>query len=235
MRPLVALSTDWVPTPSEGVTSRGPWRFDLNSSYPSMIVQAGAVPLALVPSSIGALSSLIESIDLLVLTGGGDLIPPFGPDTNDSGDSAFPETRASWEMALYRAAAGMGVPVLGICLGFQIIAVSEGVELLGDIASELPGALDHHGTPEKPLRHPVESDPSTLIGDWAAKRDGVGSYHHQGILSVPEGFALAARTSDGVIEGFEDTGRNLFAVQWHPEREPGGASLVRAVLERRKR
>ena len=43
------------------------------------------------------------------------------------------------------------------------------------------------------------------------------SYHHQAVKDIAPGFAVCARTGDGIIEGIESEDGSILAVQWHPE------------------
>ncbi|MBN1434256.1 gamma-glutamyl-gamma-aminobutyrate hydrolase family protein [Candidatus Fermentibacterales bacterium] len=230
--PILAFTTDWIPAPEPEAACRGRWRFTLNSSYMSLASGAGCLPLSLLPCRPSDLRRFLESVDLVVLTGGGDLDPPFSwRDAGHRPDSMDYETRAHWEASVYRTARDAGVPVLGICLGFQVIAILEGARLIPDIPSEVEGCLDHHGQPGSPRHHPLSVDGSTFLGGLLPDGAVVCSYHHQGISRAPDGFITCAVTSDGVVEAFESPDMKVFAVQWHPEREPGGAALVRAILD----
>ena len=67
----------------------------------------------------------------------------------------------------------------------------------------------------------------------------VESEHHQAIRRLGRGLTATATSPDGMIESIERTDRRFaLGLQWHPERDPGGAgdniaqALVAAALER---
>ena len=67
----------------------------------------------------------------------------------------------------------------------------------------------------------------------------VNSYHHQAVRTPAPGFTVTATAADGVVEGVEAPGRNLYAVQWHPEdlveRHPRFRPLFRHLVEQAER
>lgn len=118
-------------------------------------------------------------------------------------------------------------PVLAICRGFQMLNVAFGRELIVDIPSQLPGALNHARTDKagEELTHEVPLTEGSLLSRITGRRTlGVNSSHHQGVLEPAEPFAAVARTEDGIVEAMElradraDGSPFFLAVQFHPER-----------------
>lgn len=229
-RAVVGLTLDWSSTLPQEHQVYGRWRFSLNQTYALLMDRPDVVPLALVPGS-GDVGGLCALLDLLVLTGGGDPDPELYGQRIAGAHSIIRE-RPIWEMECYRTARRTGVPVLGICLGEQLIAVSEGTALIQDIPSQVPGALDHAGTPVSPKVHPVALERGTFLEGVLGTDAVVSSFHHQAAASVPDGFRLAASSSDGVIEAIESLDGGVVAVQWHPERDYTGSLLLDALLGR---
>ncbi|GAB3915011.1 GMP synthase [glutamine-hydrolyzing] [Microlunatus endophyticus] len=97
-----------------------------------------------------------------------------------------------------------GVPVFGICYGFQAMAKALGGEVARTGGSEF-GRTD--------LR----------VGDHGRLLAGlpdqlrVWMSHGDSVVSAPQGFAALAGTDGAPIAAFEDLGRGLAGVQWHPE------------------
>ncbi|HEX4470754.1 MAG TPA: glutamine-hydrolyzing GMP synthase, partial [Nocardioides sp.] len=97
-----------------------------------------------------------------------------------------------------------GVPVFGMCYGFQLMA--EG----------LGGAVSPTGAREFG-RTPVLVDrPGTLLADIPAEHS-VWMSHGDSVVAAPPGFDVLASTRVTPVAAFEDTGRRLAGVQWHPE------------------
>ncbi|WP_026455248.1 glutamine-hydrolyzing GMP synthase [Saccharomonospora iraqiensis] len=111
-----------------------------------------------------------------------------------------------------------GVPVLGICYGFQAMARALG------------GTVEHTGTREYG-RTEVGVTGGALHEALPAKHP-VWMSHGDCVTGAPEGFEVTA-TSDGApVAGFEDTGRGLAGVQYHPEvaHSPHGQEVLRRFL-----
>jgi putative glutamine amidotransferase len=122
-------------------------------------------------------------------------------------------------------AVAAGVPVLGICRGFQEMNVAFGGTLWQHV-HEVPGQAVHHEDLDAPLdvqygdAHPVTLAAGGVLAAIAGTdRIVVNSLHHQGVQNLAPGLIEEARADDGLIEAFRvrDTRRFALAVQWHPE------------------
>jgi GMP synthase (glutamine-hydrolysing) len=102
---------------------------------------------------------------------------------------------------LFRA----GVPVLGICYGFQAMARALG----GEVART--GLREYGGTAAQ-----TKPDTSTLLGGQPAEQS-VWMSHGDSVTAAPPGFAVTAATPGTPVAAFEDDARRLYGVQWHPE------------------
>jgi GMP synthase (glutamine-hydrolysing) len=99
----------------------------------------------------------------------------------------------------------MDVPVLGICLGMQIMAV------------ELDGAVDagdYGGYADVTVRIVDDDDP--VVGSLAPETR-VWASHADEVTELPTGFTRTATSDVCDIEAMSDTARDLYGVQWHPE------------------
>jgi len=97
------------------------------------------------------------------------------------------------------------VPVLGICLGMQLIAE----ELGGTV-----GSGDYGGYADVTVEILDDEDP--LIGSLAPETR-VWASHADEVKTVPEGFAHTGTSDVCGVEAMSDTARDLYGVQWHPE------------------
>ncbi len=182
---------------------------------------------------------LLEGVDALVLSGGGDVDPRlYGGDPTDS--QAVQPERDRFELALFRLARSRGLPILGICRGAQLVNVAAG-GTLRTIRKE-PALRRVHG---RFRGHPVDLTPGSrlarLLGTERIER--VVSYHGQAVERPGEGLAIVGSAADGVAEAIEpvdpDEESWLVGVQWHPELSPRGprhralfSSLVAAAAAR---
>jgi putative glutamine amidotransferase len=225
-RPTAGITPNWIA--NEPPTDRvyGQWMYALNQKYSDLAESTGFVPLLLLPgSSPDAAGQALRSVDLLVLTGGGDPDPVLCSSCVPE-SRCLVETRYGWDISLFREAVSLGIPVLGICLGIQLIAVSEGEELIVDILTEDESRLDHHGSGRNPKEHDVEMVPGTLLHALLGDVRSVSTYHHQAVRGVPAGYAVSARAADGILEGMESADGRILAVQWHPERDGTGPAIM---------
>jgi putative glutamine amidotransferase len=194
--------------------------------YRQAVLHVGGEVQMLEPSM--KVADLIGTIDGLLLTGGGDVAPArYGEEPHPSVVDVDP-ARDEFETALIAEARRRNLPIFAICRGIQVLNVACGGTLVQDIATEVPGALDHSFTvpPHKPydLAHEVWLDKDTLLGRLMRERLSdadscdTNSRHHQAVKQVASNFRVSATAPDGVIEAIEDpTARFCLGVQWHPE------------------
>ncbi len=113
----------------------------------------------------------------------------------------------------------LGVPVLGICYGHQLMARALG----GEVAAT--GQREYGGTTLRVL------EPGTLLADLAAE-ETVWMSHGDAVTVAPQGFRVTARTEVTPIAAMEDPRRGLFGVQFHPEvaHTPKGMAIMKRFL-----
>jgi GMP synthase (glutamine-hydrolysing) len=113
----------------------------------------------------------------------------------------------------------LGVPVLGICYGHQLIA-----QLLeGEVANT--GVAEYGKTPMEVTQS------SLLFRDLPASQE-VWMSHRDTVSRVPEGFAATASTPAAPVAAMEDRQRGVFGVQFHPEvaHTPRGMEILKSFL-----
>jgi gamma-glutamyl-gamma-aminobutyrate hydrolase PuuD len=118
-----------------------------------------------------------------------------------------------------KTAEKLRVPVLGICLGMQVINVAAGGTLIQDIPSQRPNSQAHTG-PGIGCQHEINVVEGTLLAKMAPSPVmSVTSSHHQAVDKLANGYRVSATAPDGVIEAIEAaSGPCIVGVQWHPER-----------------
>ncbi|MDP2772920.1 MAG: gamma-glutamyl-gamma-aminobutyrate hydrolase family protein, partial [Nocardioides sp.] len=120
------------------------------------------------------------------------------------------------ESALLDAAAAVGLPVLGVCRGMQLMAVHAGGEL-DQHTPDLVGHEQHSPGGDEFGTVAVDVDPGSRLAGLVGTTLEVSCHHHQSVRTHP-GFVAVARADDGTLEAMELTGeRFCLAVQWHPE------------------
>ena len=207
-KPLVGITTD-LADHANGV------RVFTYRPYVESIERAGGVPL-LLPPAVDCVAAYADRLDAFVLTGGDDpCTEPFGEPTHARAIRIHPD-RQAFETALLQTLAGAkpDTPVLGVCLGMQLMALLAG------------GRLDQHMPETCPTHamHWEQEHAGERGGEGAcAPRGVVRSKHHQAVAD-PAGMSVVARAPDGIIEAIRDPARRFYlGVQWHPERTPAPA------------
>lgn len=167
-----------------------------------------------------AAAALASTTGLLV-TGGDFDVPPqrYGQRPHPKLGTVLPQ-RTDFEWALFAEAERLGLPVLGICGGLQLVVVSRGGSLQQDLSLR-PGTQRHVQPNDRAQpSHDVDVAPKSLLARaLKTLRCGVNSTHHQVVDQVGRCLHVVATAPDGVVEAVENApGRPfLLAVQWHPE------------------
>jgi len=200
----------------------------VGEKYARAVLEASeAVPL-LIPAMAAEMNmdELIERLDGIVFTGSPSNVEPH----HYQGPPSAPGTlhdpaRDAMTLPLIRKAVAAGVPVMGICRGFQEMNVAFGGTLHQKL-HEVPGHIDHRDDESQPLEvqygpaHEVTLEPGGLLRSLAGTdRLRVNSLHSQGVKRLGAELAVEARAPDGVVEAFRVPSARRFAlaVQWHPE------------------
>jgi putative glutamine amidotransferase len=220
-RPLIGIPAD------RRMVGRHPFHMVGEKYARAVIDAAGAAPL-LIPSLAEELGfeELIERLDGLLFTGSPSNVEPHHYDGPPSAPGTLHDpARDATTLPLIRHAVDSGVPVFGICRGFQEMNVAFGGTLHQKL-HEVPGLLDHRDDETQPLEvqygpaHDITLEPGGLLRSLAdGDRIRVNSLHSQGIERLGPPLAVEARAPDGVIEAFRVRAATTFAlaVQWHPE------------------
>ncbi len=202
-RILIGITTDV----SE---SGGRVKLDVGEAYARCISKAGAVPVLLAPLT-DRIEDYLTLCNGFVFTGGGDpRMEPFGGITHPSATPLHPMRQEFETVLLNRLDSKRSTPVLGVCLGMQMMCLNAG----GTLDQHLPDTLPSHAT-----HWGAEHGIAALAGvSFLSSRGMVASKHRQAMKSCGS-LTPAAISEDGVIEAAWDSARRFYVgVQWHPER-----------------
>jgi putative glutamine amidotransferase len=197
---------------------------------------AGAMPvmLAQLPEAIDA---ALERLDALVLAPGRDLDPARYGQHPDPLLAPTEPRRDEFELALVPAALELGLPLLGVCRGMQVLNVARGGTLVQDVRlaerwrehPSDPGwkawklmersALNGGEIPPHPRHEIAISKPSILASALGTTEATVNSFHHQALERLGERLRATAVAPDGVVEAIELDGRPVLGVQWELQEE----------------
>ena len=163
---------------------------DFGAQYAQLIarrVREASVYSEIVPHTITAAEVAAKNPVAVILSGGPSSVYEPGSPQLDAG--VF----------------DLGIPVLGICYGFQVMATALG----GEVAQT--GLREYGATPME-----VHGDGGTILGGQPASQTTWMS-HGDSVSRAPEGFTVLASTAGTPVAAFGDPHRVLYGVQWHPE------------------
>src|SRR4051812_18607698 len=207
---------------------------------------AGALPLMFAGCpGITDLGDLLDTVDGILLTGGRANVHPTRFSTAaDPAHEPYDEARDATALPLIEACVARGVPLFGICRGFQEMNVAFGGSLHPEIRN-LPGRLNHrmprleNGEIHPDLevvfadRHAVRLTPggafARLLGRETIR---VNSLHGQGILKPGARIVIEGIAEDDTIEAIRihDAPGFALGVQWHPEHDAATNPINRALF-----
>lgn len=221
-RPLIGIPADRRQIGSQ------PYHMVTEKYLAAVLDAAGGLPV--VVPAIGrelALDELLDSLDGLLFMGSPSNVEPHRYRGEPSAEGTLHDPhRDDTTLPLIPKAVAAGVPLLGICRGFQEMNVAFGGTLWQRV-HEQPGMMDHREDATQPLdvqygpSHEVRLEPGGLLQQLAggSERITVNSLHWQGVRALGQGLVVEARAPDGLIEAFRVGAAQGFAVavQWHPE------------------
>jgi putative glutamine amidotransferase len=196
--------------------------------YVNALEAAGCVPLIL--PALGRLADIeavLDACDGVMLTGSpSNVHPSHYAQQLDDARLPLDAARDATTLPLIRAVLARGMPLLGICRGFQEINVALGGSLHQAVHA-VAGMQDHREDKQASLEqqysaaHAVTVTPGGLLAK-VLQRDGelqVNSLHGQGVDRLAPGLVVEARAFDGLVEAFSVNPAKGFALalQWHPE------------------
>jgi len=200
-------------------------------AYVDAVARAGALPLLLPPPEPDHRDAVVDGFsaicDGFVLTGGRDPVTEhFGEPTHAKADRESAR-RQAFDESLLRAleSSHPDKPVLGVCLGMQMMALCAG----GALDQYLPESIETHADHMDNRVHAIliETDGTPL------ENGSVTSWHRQAVRDAGR-MRVLARAHDGIIEAIDDPSRPFYlGVQWHPERtdeQANGSALFASLV-----
>jgi putative glutamine amidotransferase len=197
---------------------------------------AGGMPIIFAGNPrLTDIGELLSVVDGVVLTGARANVHParFNAEPHEKHEP-YDEGRDAVALPLVDACIERGVPLFGICRGFQEMAVAGGCTLHPEIR-ELPGRINHrmprlengeiHPDPEVVFadRHDVRLTPGGAFARiFGRDLIRVNSLHGQGIMTVGDRIVVEGVAEDGTIEAIrvKEAGGFALGVQWHAEYDP---------------
>jgi putative glutamine amidotransferase len=189
--------------------------------YIQAITKFGGVPIILPNLQEDAIESIVQLLDGLLLTGGGDIDPTlFNEEPHQNLGTITPE-RDEFEIAIIQEMMKLNKPIFGICRGLQILNIAIGGDMYQDIYTQSQNKLLQHTqlAPRSHTSHFVHVIEGSKLSDIVqVEKFKVNSFHHQAVRKIPADFKTSAIASDGIIEAFESMNHKfVMGLQWHPE------------------
>ena len=223
--------------PSRLTADADTWRVPataLGLPYQEAIVRAGGVPVALPPlfdsaSADEVARDVVSRVDAVCLPGGPDVNPArYGVGDRHPKVFGVRDAHDTLDLALARAAIDVGIPLLAICRGHQVLNVALGGSLHQHLADVI-------GEDEAAAHFKQHHDIDLVAGSKAAAAMGTDRpyshcVHHQAIDRLGDGLVVTARCGD-VIEGVELPDQWVVGVQWHPEDDAASDSQQQALFD----
>lgn len=163
---------------------------DFGAQYAQLIarrVREARVYSEIVPSTMPVAEMLAKNPKAIILSGGPS--------------SVYAEGAPSLDRSLFEA----GVPVFGMCYGFQLMAITLG------------GTVDNTGAREYGRTPLTVSRPGSTLFEGTPAEQSVWMSHGDACSAAPEGFTVTASTDVVPVAAFENDEKKLYGVQYHPE------------------
>jgi putative glutamine amidotransferase len=210
-RPLIAIPARFAAT-----TSALRYAAEVNArALIEAVWRAGGEPASIHPADADAadVAARLARFDGVLLPGGGDLAPHrYGATDTHATVYDVDDLQDAFDLEVACQALQLGLPLLAVCRGLQVVNVALG----GTLEQDMGGPEREH----RHVVHPVAIRSGTLLEQAAdAEKAEASCYHHQRVERLGTGLTVTARAADGTVEGLELPGAAgwFTAVQWHPE------------------
>ena len=193
---------------------------EVGMTYVVSVRKAGGVPFVIpLTTSEKEIDEYLDRIDGLLMTGGEDVSSLLFNQEPSLYQGEVVPNRDKYDLTIIRRAIKRGIPVFGICRGEQCLNIAMGGDLIQDIPSTVPDAIQHRqNAPRGHASHTISIEKGSLLTKLLGTDSAaVNSFHHQAVGKVAPGYKVTARAKDGVVEAIESADGKSFGVQFHPE------------------
>lgn len=224
--------------PNESLTKDdlllGSSRTYINNYYIELLLKAGVIPIILpLTTDTDILSEVIEKIDGVIISGGGDINPLM------YGESQLPllrevsDKRDFVDFEVIKIAIAKNKGILGICRGCQILNIFFGGTLYQDISYKKGSCYNHfQKNNQSEPSHKIILTEGSFLHNVFGNSTLINSLHHQSIKDLGTDLTITALSTDGVIEGIEYNGSPfILGVQWHPEMMNHNKNMITLISE----
>ncbi len=219
MKPIIGVNVD--------IKKGPPPEAALQIPYLEAVEKSGGIPVMIPPLNDEDLRAVLRRIDGMLLIGGADYSPKRYDEETDDTVKLIHERREEFDFRLLNELLKEEqLPILGICLGCQLLNIGLGGSLHQDIKKHFGESDVMHASPNGwevgfNMHDVVVTDKeSKLYNIFKKDRLGVSTSHHQAINRLGKGLKITAYSDDGVVEAVELPDRKfVIGVQWHPERD----------------
>ena len=189
--------------------------FQVQHLYVDRVVESGALPLIIPPiDNEKMLHAYIEKVDAFVFIGGPDYPPAWFDESPHPESSSHRRFRCNCDMFLMREVLKLGIPVLGICAGEQLMNIALG----GKLIQHIENSENHIEEQYHNIKIVNDSILHNIIGESTFE---VNSSHHQAVHPeyLCRKLRISALADDGTVEALEGTGDEFWlGLQFHIER-----------------
>lgn len=221
-KPLIGITSNY-----EGMDAT------LRYAYYNKVIEAGGIPVIIPPvSDRHVLVGTLDSLDGLILSGGGDYNPLWCGEEPSPRLHNINSKRDLPELLITRLAYNRQIPMLGICRGIQTLAVALDGHVAQDIAS--PTIKHSQDADRGEVTHSVTLHKNSEICRlYGTQNIFVNSFHHQAVSDAGQRFWVTATAPDGTIEAIESTEqKSIMGVQWHPEWLESGLPIFKWMIRK---
>lgn len=190
------------------------------------IFRAGGEPVVFYAGDCHNIARRLTPFAGVLLPGGRDVDPRrYGADDLHALVETPDRAQDDADLAIAASAVAVGMPILAICRGLQVLNVALGGTLVQHLP---PSSIDHRDS-----FHDVTLEPGCDVAvAMRAEVVSVSSYHHQALDRIAIGLRVVGTAEDGCPEVVAHDCGNVLAVQWHPEDNAHEEPKQQALFDR---